>query len=62
MMTAAFDDTVDILHVVHDKALMKEMIAAQTVFPEIRPERKISSNAALQEMVATMCSARCHIE
>jgi hypothetical protein len=28
MMTIAFDDTVDILHVVHDKALMKEMIAA----------------------------------
>ena len=29
MMTAAFDDTVDILQVVHDKALMKEMTAAQ---------------------------------
>jgi hypothetical protein len=28
-MTAAFDDTVDILHVVHDKALMKDMIAAR---------------------------------
>ena len=27
-MTAAFDDTVNILHVVHDKALMKKMIAA----------------------------------
>jgi len=29
-MTAAFDDTVDILHVVHDKALMKDTIAART--------------------------------
>jgi hypothetical protein len=32
MMTAVLDDTVDILHVVHDKAIMKDMIAAQTVF------------------------------
>lgn len=29
-MTIAFDDTVDILHVVHDKALMKDMIAARS--------------------------------
>ena len=39
MMTIAFDDTVDILHVVHDKALMKDMIAA----------RKISVSKAAQK-------------
>jgi hypothetical protein len=30
-MTTAFDDTVDITHLVHHKALMKDMIAPRIV-------------------------------
>jgi len=59
MMTIAFDDTVDILHVVHDKPLMKDMIAARTISEfKSRPARKIRFNAALSEMAALICSIR----
>jgi hypothetical protein len=58
-MTIAFDDTVNILHVVHDKPLMKDMIAARTISKfKSRPARKIRVNAALSEMAALICSIR----
>ena len=59
MMTIAFDDTVDILHVVHDKPLMKDMIAAQTIFErKSRPARKIHPNAVLSGIAALICPRR----
>lgn len=52
-MTVTFHDTVDILHVVHDKPLMKDMISARTIFEfKSRPARKIRFNAALSELAA----------
>lgn len=58
-MTIAFDDTVDILHVVHDKPLMKDMIAVRTISKfKSRPARKIRFNAALSEMAALVCATR----
>jgi hypothetical protein len=61
MMTAAFDDTVDILDVVHDKALMKDMIAARTVFGyQSSSERKSSFSPILYATGARMCFVCCY--